>query len=111
MKMRKLLERWRSLSRSPEPRVSVTLALRQHDAARVYALAEMYPGLNVDEILGDVIHTALDELQEAFPYVNGSTQVAEDEQGNPIYEDVGPTPTFLNLTQKHLNAIESSKTE
>ena len=109
MKMRKLLERWQSVSRSPEPRVTLELALRQHDAARVYALAEMHPGLGVEEILGDIIHAALDELQEALPYVNGSTQVAEDELGNPIYEDVGPTPTFLALTQKHLDTLESVK--
>jgi len=63
MKMRKLLERWQSVSRSPEPRVTLELALRQHDAARVYALAEMHPGLGVEEILGDIIHAALDELQ------------------------------------------------
>jgi hypothetical protein len=111
MKMRKLLDRWQSLSRSPEPRVSLELALRQHDAARVYALAEMYPGLAVADILGDVIHSALDELQEAFPYVNGDLQVAEDEMGNPVYEDAGPTPTFLALTQKHMDALESSKRE
>lgn len=106
MKMRKLLERWQSLSRSPEPRVTLSLSLPLHDAARIYALAEMYPGLDIDEILGDVIHTALDELQEAFPYINGSRKVAEDEFGNPIYEDIGPTPKFLALTQKHLKGIE-----
>lgn len=108
MKMRKLLERWQSLSRSPEARVTLSLALPHHDAARIYALAEMYPGLDIEEILGDVIHTALDELQEAFPYINGSRKVAEDEFGNPLYEDIGPTPKFLALTQKHLKAMDTS---
>lgn len=99
--MRKLLERWQSLSRSPEPRIRLGLSLSRNDAARIYALAEMYPGLDIDEILGDVIHTALDDLQEAFPYINGSRQVAEDEFGNPVYEDIGPTPKFLALTRKY----------
>lgn len=105
MTMRKLLDHWQSLVRNPEPRVDLSVALPRHDAARIYALAEMYPGLNVEEILGDVIHAALDELQEALPYVNGPRQVAEDEFGNPVYEDVGPTPRFLTLTQKHLRTL------
>ena len=105
MKMRKLLDRWQTLVRNPEPRTNLTVALPQHDAARIYALAEMYPGLDIEEILGDIIHTALDELQEAFPYVHGSRQVTEDEFGNPVYEDIGPTPRFLALTQKHLKSL------
>lgn len=111
MKMRKLLERWQTVSRSPEPRVRLELALNQHDVARIYALAEMYPGLHMEELLGDVLHAALDELQEAFPYVNGKEKVGEDELGNPLYADAGPTPVFLSLTQKHLDALVAAKVE
>ena len=109
MKMRKLLDDWRARSHTPEPRLELSVALPRHDAARVYALAEMYAGLNAEDILADVIRAALDELQEAFPYVNGSQQVAEDEFGNPVYEDVGPTPRFLALTQKHMDVLQSAK--
>jgi hypothetical protein len=28
--------------------------------------------------------------------------VATDEEGDPLYEDVGPTPRFLALSRRHL---------
>ncbi|MDP2227519.1 MAG: pilin assembly protein [Moraxellaceae bacterium] len=106
MKMQKLLERWQSLSPSPEARRTVGLELGVHDLARINALAELYPGRTPALLMAELLHVALDELQEALPYVNGSRQVGEDEFGQPLYEDIGPTPRFLTLTQKHLKALE-----
>lgn len=107
--MRKLLDRWQSLSRQPKPSVKIEVAIETRDAARLHALADMYPGLSSEEILSDLIRSSLDNLQETFPYVNGERQLAEDEFGNPIYEDIGPTPTFLALTQKHLSKLQSAQ--
>ncbi|MFL3945640.1 hypothetical protein LER59_00005, partial [Pseudomonas aeruginosa] len=30
---------------------------------------------------------------------------ATDEQGDPLYEDVGPTPRFLSLSRKYLHEL------
>jgi hypothetical protein len=30
-----------------------------------------------------------------------------DEMGDPLYEDVGPTPRYLRLTREHLRRFKS----
>jgi len=75
-------------------------------AARVRALAEMYPDRSESEILVDLLSTALDELLEALPYVKGEHVIREDDFGDPVYEDVGPTPRFIELTNKHTQLLE-----
>lgn len=106
--MQQLLARWQSLSYPAGPRISLHTELEYHDAARLQALVEMYPGCDLSSVIADLLHTALDEVEEALPYVNGSRQISEDEFGDPLYEDIGPTPRFLALTRKHLRALETS---
>lgn len=83
-----------------------TVRLPLHDAARLLALAEMYPGRTETQLIGELLSAAIDELEAAFPYVQGSAVVAEDDHGDPIYEDAGLTPRFIALTRKHLRTLE-----
>src|SRR3569623_2875569 len=83
-----------------------TVRLPLHDAARLLALAEMYPGRTETLLVGELLSAAIDELEAAFPYVQGSAVVAEDDHGDPIYEDSGLTPRLIALTRKHLRALE-----
>ncbi|MNN80504.1 hypothetical protein D3C81_1972440 [compost metagenome] len=76
-------------------------------AARLAAIIEMYPKRQPEELLGDLIGAALEELERSFPYVKGSTVVATDEEGDPLYEDVGATPRFLALSRQHLHDLSS----
>ncbi|MDI1302298.1 MAG: type 1 pili tip component [bacterium] len=108
MKMQHLLTRWQSFARTPEARLSLHTEIGLHDAARLHALADMYTGGDVSAVLADLLHVALDELEEAFPYTHGQRQIGEDEFGDPLYEDIGPTPRFLALTQQHLKALEAA---
>jgi hypothetical protein len=105
VKVRELLQRWsetraRSLTAEEYP-----LKLDVDDAAKLHALAEMYPGVPVDEILRDLVSAALFELEEAMPYVQGSKVVATDDHGDPVYDDAGPTPRFIELSRKHRERI------
>lgn len=111
MKTQHLMSRWQSLSRHSGPHASIVADIDIHDAARLQALAEMYPGCSAGSLLADLLHEALDELEAAFPYVNGQRQVGEDEFGDPLYEDAGPTPRFLALTQQHLRKMQQGPTE
>ena len=77
-----------------------------HDAARVAALAEMYPHMGDERIITDLLSAALDELEAALPYRPGDRVIAEDDHGDPIYEDVGPTPRFQRLTQRYSRLLE-----
>ncbi|MDO6804157.1 hypothetical protein Q4595_17050, partial [Wenyingzhuangia sp. 1_MG-2023] len=53
-----------------------------------------------------LVQAALNDLTSGFPYVAGNTIVARDEEGFPLYEDIGPTPTFLALSRKHLARMD-----
>jgi len=78
-----------------------------HVAAGIGALSDMYPGRTQAQIITDLLSAALFELEEAFPYIQGERVVAEDEFGDPMYEDAGPTPRFDELMRKHINLLEA----
>ena len=42
-----------------------------------------------------------------MPYVAGSKVIATDDQGDPIYEDTGPTPRFIELTRRNQQKLKS----
>lgn len=107
MKTQPLLERWQFLSRPAAPVIRLAADLSLHDMARMRALAEMFPGCPVEAMLADLVHVALDDLEASFPFVNGP-QIGEDECGDPVHEDVGPTPRFLALTRRHLRTLSQS---
>lgn len=102
MSFKALLHRWDETPEIPLTAEEYTLRLRLEDAARVEALAEMFPGIGREQILMDLLGSALDELAESMPYVAGDRIISEDEFGDPIYEDAGRTPRFIELTRKHL---------
>jgi len=77
------------------------------DAAKIHALAEMYPRRSINQIITDLLNAALREVESSFPYKAGKTIVAQDEEGDPLYEDVGPTPRYLSLSKKHLQLIKA----
>lgn len=77
------------------------------DAARIEALAEMYPNMGVEEIITDLIGSALDELETSMPYVQGTRVIAKDEFGDPIYEDIGPSARFHAAAKRHREALQT----
>ena len=101
MDIKNLLERWEKSSSAKLTAREYTVRLPIRDAARIAALAEMYPLKNEEEIALELLSHALDSIEAAFPYVQGSKVIAEDEMGDPIYEDAGSTPRFLALTRRH----------
>jgi hypothetical protein len=100
-RMQDLVREWERSGTTPLTAREYVVRLPVHDAARLGALAEMYPGRTTVQIMTDLLSCALDEVEQAFPYRPGERVIAEDENGDPIYEDVGPTPRFLELTRKH----------
>ena len=107
MNIRQLVHHWQSTSNDDSPKVNFQIKVPIQDAARLAALADLFPALKSEEIVAELLHCALDEVQEAFPYIQGEKQVSEDELGNPIYEDDGYTPRFLTLMREHLAKLKS----
>lgn len=110
MHIKQLLNEWAGTARQEEPVMSIQTELPLEQAARLLALQDMYPGRTRERLLLDLITTALDELEAALPYVPGDNVISEDDYGDPIYEDVGPTPRFLELTRKYRDQIQQQST-
>ena len=104
-----LLESWgkQQVSRTTARSYSVNLPL--NDASRLHALAELYPAMDTERLITDLVSTALDEIVVAMPYVPGERVIREDEFGDPVYEDVGMTPRFLELVRKNRQSIQTSE--
>ncbi|MDO8698089.1 MAG: pilin assembly protein [Pseudomonadales bacterium RIFCSPLOWO2_12_59_9] len=105
MKIRELVRHWEENAKGRLTRNRYQIQLDLEAAARLAALAEMYPKRQPEDMLGELIGAALEELEAGLPYVKGSQVVATDEQGDPLYEDIGPTPRFLALSRKHLQDL------
>jgi hypothetical protein len=106
MKIRALAEYWEKQAKMPLTTEEYSFRLSIEDAAKISALAEMYPKRSKSEILSELLSSALDELETGFPYVPGHRVISSDEQGDPIYEDIGPTPRFLDLSKKYRELLK-----
>lgn len=74
-------------------------------SAKISALCEMYPRKTKTEIIGDLLTTALDHLEQEFPAEKApwaSPECGDDH----LFEDLGIGATFRSLTEKHLREIE-----
>lgn len=107
MKIRDLVSNWEENAKGRLSATPYQVHLDVEAAARLAALAEMYPKRRPEELLGELIGAALEELEASMPYVQGNQVVATDEQGDPLYEDIGPTPRFLQLARKYLHELNA----
>lgn len=108
MKIKELIAHWSDGRAAHRTAQKYAVRLSVSDAARIEALAEMYPHEGVDGVITDLLASALDELEAALPYRAGTQQVAEDDQGDPIFEDIGPTPRFQRLYKAHARRLQTS---
>ncbi|PIA67796.1 pilin assembly protein [Pseudomonas sediminis] len=111
MRIRELAKHWEQHAKGHLTPTRYHIHLDIESAARLAALTEMYPKHHSEELLGELIGAALEELEASLPYVRGNKVVALDEQGDPLYEDVGPTPRFLALSRKYLRELSDTSKE
>lgn len=109
MKIRELAKHWEENAKGRLTKTQYAIHLDMESAARLSALTEMYPKHHPEELLGELIGAALEELETSFPYVKGQHVVATDEEGDPLYEDVGPTPRFLALSRRYLHDLSEKQ--
>jgi hypothetical protein len=102
VKVRQLIESWQSHAGEHQPDCVLQLPLTGADHAKLHALAEIYPGRDVETLARELLQAALFEVEEAMPYVPGPKAIGEGESGDPVYEDIGPTPRFLELARRYL---------
>ena len=107
MSCKELLESWRETAAELLTVTEYRVRLPLDDAARLGALAEMFPGRTPEQLITDLLAIALAEVGTAMPYVAGKKVISTDEQGDPLYEDAGLTPRFIDLTRKNLKRLEA----
>ena len=101
MKFKALLDDWQKKTGPARTTTEYAVRLPVDDAARIQALVDMFPGQSRESIITDLLAAALQELAASMPYVAGKKVISQDEQGDPVYEDVGLTPRFMELTRKY----------
>lgn len=107
MSFKKLLDSWRETAAAPRTVTEYAVRLPVDDAAQLQALTQMFPGRTAEQLITDLLGAALQEVATAMPYVAGQKVISTDEQGDPLYEDVGPTPRFMELTRKNRKQLEA----
>ena len=109
MKIRELTQHWDDSTKDQSTDHTYTVRLDIESAARIEALCELYPNRTREALLTELVQSALEELEESFPYIAGEKVQSRDEMGDPMYEDIGLTPRFLELSRKHLHRLQRPK--
>lgn len=107
MKFKPLLDHWRKDAVPARTAKEYAVRLTTDDAARLHALAELFPGRSIEEIVTDLLHAGLDEIAAAMPYEPGPQVISRDDHGDPVYEDIGLTPRFVALTRRFKKTLET----
>jgi len=105
---KELLDSWRAGAAAPRTAKSYAVRLPVDDAARLDALADMFPGRTPEQLITELLGVALKDVAAAMPYVPGARVISTDDQGDPVFEDVGLMPRFIELTRKHRSGRSAS---
>lgn len=107
MRIQDLVQHWENASRGERTQREFSIHLPLKEASQILALKEMYPDCTVEQLLTDLLCFSLQRLGESFPYERGERQIAVDECGDPVFEDAGQTPRFIQLSQKYRQSLET----
>jgi hypothetical protein len=110
VKFKPLLDHWRKDAVPARTAKEYAVRLTTDDAARLHALAELFAGRSIEEIVTDLLHAGLDEIAAAMPYEPGPKVISRDDHGDPVYEDIGLTPRFVELTRRFKKTLETTDT-
>ena len=88
-----LLNHWESDYQDHSLLVPEQIAMKNGDVIKLHALAQAY-GMSKDEVAAQLMHQALITIEEQMPYIPGQ-QVVRVEEGDEIYQDIGPMPRYL----------------
>jgi hypothetical protein len=109
VKFKSLIEQWKKTAAPQKTAREYAIRLAVDDAARLAALGELFPGQSIEALISDILHAGLEEVAAAMPYERGGRVISHDDHGDPVYEDVGLTPRFVELTRKIRKTLEPAK--
>jgi len=108
VKFKSLLGHWKKDTGPPLTVQEYSVRLPLDDASRLHALVALFPERTPEEIVTDLLHTALDELAASMPYEPGPKIISRDDHGDPMYEDAGLTPRFVELTRQYRKDLQAA---
>ena len=108
VKFKPLLDRWKKDPAPVRTAKEYSIRLDLDDAARLQALGELFPGQPIEAMVTDLLRAALDEIAAAMPYERGPKVISRDDHGDPVYEDIGLTPRFVDLTRQFKKKLKTS---
>jgi len=109
VKFKPLLDRWKKEAAPARTTKEYAVRLPLDDASRLHALAALFPGQQIEDLITDLLHAGLDEVAAAMPYERGPRVISRDDHGDPVYEDIGLTPRFVELTRQFKKSLETPK--
>ena len=107
MSFKTLLDAWAAEEAPSRTSETYQVHLKTEDAAKIHALAELFPGVEHERVITDLLSVAVEQIEAAIPYVPGDKVIREDDFGDPVYEDTGMTPEFLELVRKYRKQLGS----
>ena len=108
MEPKDLVKIWTAPDHSKLTPKQISLRLPIQVAAKISALCDMYPRKTKTEIIGDLLATALDQLEENLDSTDVGKPHIHPDTDEEIYEDYyGPLKDFRVLTEKYLKELEA----
>src|SRR5271163_1019191 len=96
VKFKPLLDRWKKAAAPLKSAKEYAVRLPLDDAAKLQALAELFPGYSIEDIVTDLLGAGLDEIAAAMPYVKGSKVISSDDHGDPVTKTLVSRPDSSN---------------
>ena len=78
---------------------SLPIRVHARDKVKLEALAALYR-LPVDEVARELLNRALLSIEAEMPYIPGPKVIRVEEDGDEVYEDIGPMPRYLELQNR-----------
>lgn len=106
MKASDLVTVWSAPDNSRMTTKQYSFRLPVHVAAKLSALEELYPTKSRTQLVGDLLSTAITDVEQALPSTAGKLWGKDPETGEKIYIAEGMAATYRTLANKHHEAIE-----
>ena len=110
MSAKDLVKLWELKDNSKLTAKQMSIRLPTHVAARISALCDVFPNKTKTQLIGDLLSSALDEVENGMEYAHSSEPCGTDPiDGGFLYPYEGPglKGLYLDNANKHLRELEA----